>query len=98
MAKPVRNDTGKRSLPNAYGRYSASDQVGDNAFRERGHARGGGKDHHGDRSDEVPGTYEGSKGNKKDERRPRSAPGGRGAGGAPRRHPEDYPKDAERKI
>lgn len=97
MAKPVRNDTGKRSLPNAYGRYSASDQVGDNAFRERGHARGGGKDHRGDRSDEVPGTYEGSKGNK-DERRPRSAPGGRSAGGAPRRQPEDYPKDAERKI
>jgi hypothetical protein len=70
MAKPVRNDTGKRSLPNAYGRYSASDQVGDNAFRERGRAGGGGEDHRGDRSDEVPGTYEGSKGNK-DERRPR---------------------------
>jgi hypothetical protein len=68
MAKPVRNDTGKRSLPNAYGRYSASDQVGDNAFRERGRAGGGGEDHRGDRSDEVPGTYEGSKGNK-DERR-----------------------------
>jgi hypothetical protein len=97
MAKPVRNDTGKRSLPNAYGRYSASDQVGDNAFRERGRASGGGEDHRGDRSDEVSGAREGTK-DTKDERHPRIAPKGRGTGGMPGRHPDDYPEDAKRKI
>jgi len=97
MAKQIRNDTGKRGLRDAYGRYSASDQVGDNAFRERGRASGGGGDHRGDRSDEVPGAREGTK-DTKDERHPRTPPKGRGTGGTPRRHPDDYPEDAKRKI
>jgi hypothetical protein len=96
MAKSSRNAAGKRSLPNAYGRYSASDQVRGDAFRERARASGGGEDHRGDRSDEVPGTYEGSKGSK-DERHPQGTPRGRGTAGTPRRGPDDYPKDAERK-
>jgi hypothetical protein len=100
MSQPTRKDMDKRDIRNAYGRYSGSDQVSDNEYKNRGRLRGGDKDHRGDRSDEVPGTYEGSKGSKDEGHRLRQGTGEQGIAGTPRRCNDDYPGDAsaDRKI
>jgi hypothetical protein len=95
MTQPTRKDMDKRDIPNAYGRYSASDQVGDDEFKERGRLRGGDRIHRGDRSNEVPGTYEGSKGD--DSKRIPKGRIDKGTGGSPRRGSDDYPKDVGQK-
>jgi hypothetical protein len=48
-----------KDVPNAYGRYSASDQVGANEFKNRGTRNGRDRSQRGDRSNEVPGAKEG---------------------------------------
>ena len=48
-------------VPTAYGRYSGSDHVGVNEFKERGKRNGGDRSQRGDRSKEVPGAKEGPK-------------------------------------